>query len=555
MKNYLSKIILLWIVTAILAVSPVVWGQALNEETLKQIEKIMEKYQPANPGGQLSISQKGKIVFSKAYGMADLERNVSLTTESVIEAGSVSKQFTAAAILLLEQQGKLSTEDDIRKYLPEIPDYGVSITLGSMMRHVSGLRDWGNVAGMSGWGRSTKAFDNNDVLNIVARQKLLNYKPGERYLYSNSNYNLMAVVVQRVSGLSLAEFTKKYIFEPAGMTHTEWRNDYKKIVKNRALAYNKRGDQYQTEMPNEYAYGNGGLLTTTEDLLKWNAYYLSGKFGNPSLLEKQLQTTPFNNGMMGNYAAGLVVNPIRGWKAVSHTGATAGYRATLEHFPEMDLSIAWLSNTSEFDNSPAVSVAVRNLLVSDKAASTNNQAQIKPITLTSEQLKKYEGWYREESWARGNGIKLTAQDGKLSASRGGTLVPISEDTFMLGQNKIQFLESGKKMILNNPTETVTYVTVEAAVIDEKLLNSYTGFYYSDETESKLTFKTKDGKLFISAKPQSEFPLNPQYKDRFDSPIGEIQFIRGKENEIVGLEVSDGRAVRVRFDKVFGSGSK
>ena len=181
------------------------------QENLKQIEKVLEKFKPENPGYQLSISRNGKIVFSKASGMANLEYNIPMTMESVIEAGSVSKQFTAAAILLLEQQGKLSTQDDIRKFIPELPDYGDKITLDHMMRHTSGLRDWGSIASMSGWERSTKTYDNNDVLYIIARQKAVNFKPGERYLYSNSNYNLLAIVVERVSGLSLADYTKKYI--------------------------------------------------------------------------------------------------------------------------------------------------------------------------------------------------------------------------------------------------------------------------------------------------------------------------------------------------------
>ena len=320
------------------------------EDTVARIEKIFARYKPGGPGTQLAISRNGQLIFSKAWGMADLEHNTPLTTQSITEAGSVSKQFTAAAILLLEQQGKLSLDDDVRKYVPELPDYGHKITLRQMMQHKSGLKDWGAIAGIAGWPRTTKTYNNDDALYIIANQKTLNYKPGDEYLYSNSNYNLFAVIVQRVSGMSLADFTRKNIFEPAGMKNTQWRDNYKRIVPNRAMAYSKSGPAYQTNMPNEYVYGNGGLLTTAEDLLIWCNYYLNGKFGTPSLLPKQIATSAFNNGVMHPYAAGLFTGEYRGWKYVSHDGATAGYRANLEAYPELGLAIAWLSNTSEFDS-------------------------------------------------------------------------------------------------------------------------------------------------------------------------------------------------------------
>src|SRR6185503_15456376 len=164
---------------------------------------------------------------------------------------------------------------------------------------------------------------------IISNQKTLNYKPGDEYLYSNSNYNLFAIIVERVSGINLAEFTRRNIFEPAGMKHTQWRDNYKRIVPNRAIAYSRSGSGHQTNMPNEYVYGNGGLLTTAEDLVTWCNYYTSGKLGNPSLLNKQIETTPFNNGVMHSYAAGLFIDTERGWKIYTHDGATAGYRSNL----------------------------------------------------------------------------------------------------------------------------------------------------------------------------------------------------------------------------------
>jgi CubicO group peptidase (beta-lactamase class C family) len=259
------------------------------QDTSNNIEKIFSRYKLQNPGCQLSVSRNGSIIFSKAWGMSDLENNIPLSSNSIIEAGSVSKQFTAAAILLLEQQRKLSLNDDVRKYIPELPDYGTVIKLKHMMHHTSGIKDWGSIAQITGWERGTKIYSNKDALEMIAQQKTLNNKPGDEFIYSNSNYNLFAIIVKRVSGISLAEFTQKYIFIPAGMKHTQCRDNFRRIVKNGAIAYQKTDTAYESDMPNEDAYGNGGLLTTTEDLLKWNTYYLSGKLGNDTLISAMLK--------------------------------------------------------------------------------------------------------------------------------------------------------------------------------------------------------------------------------------------------------------------------
>ncbi len=375
------------------------------QDTLSQIEKLFIRYQPNNPGCELSISRNGNVIFSKAWGMADLEHNVVLTKESIIEAGSVSKQFTAAAILLLEQQHKLSLDDDVRKYIPELPDYGTPIKLRYMMHHTSGLRDWGSIAAIAGWPRTTKTYSNNDALDIIIHQKDLNNKPNDEFIYSNSNYNLFAIIVERVSGMSLAEFTLKNIFEPAGMSHTQWRNNYKRIVLNRAVAYDKTKDGYEMDMPNENVYGNGGLLTTTEDLLKWNDFFWGGKLGNPSLLPKQLAVDTLNNGTVNNYGAGLFIKQSRGLNYVQHSGATAGYRAYLAKYPQLNFSIAWLSNTSQFDTaSQNIVKQVENLFIKDVSVavkdSSSKPEQTEPKAAVADaafnELKQFTGEYNSD---------------------------------------------------------------------------------------------------------------------------------------------------------------
>ena len=412
-------------------------GQTL-QDTIAQVDKLLSQYQAFNPGGQLSIARNGEIIYSKAVGVGDLERNVPLTTSSIIEAGSVSKQFTAAALLLLEQQGKLSLDDDVRKYIPELRDYGMPIKLSHMLQHTSGLRDWGAIASLTGWSRGTQFYTNEDALEIIVRQKQLNNKPGDEFIYSNSNYNLAAIIVQRVSGLTLADFTKKYIFEPAGMTNTQWRDDPNRIVKNRAVAYSKTENGYKLNMPNEYVYGNGGLLTTTEDLLKWSNFYQQGKMGTSSLLAKQLQTKPLNDGKKSVYGAGLFIMKVRGWDNINHGGATAGYRAYLETFPELKLTIAILSNTPEF-NINALSDKVHKIFVTDKTDNTakieepKEEPKVEPAALSSETLKSYEGIYFSEE--TNTTVTLKVQNENLMIRlNANTIYPLksaTKDTFYI----------------------------------------------------------------------------------------------------------------------------
>jgi CubicO group peptidase (beta-lactamase class C family) len=368
----------------------------LSSDTLELLNKVMNRYTDNIPGAQVSIARNGKTIYESARGLANLEYKVQLTLQSKLEAGSVSKQFTSAAILLLEQEGKLSLQDDIRKYFPEIPDYGYTITINHLLHHTSGLKDWGAIAEIAGWPRGSKAYTNEDVLAIIAAQKTLNNIPGDEYIYSNSNFNLQALIVKRITGLELAPFTKKYIFIPAGMTNTEWRDDYTRIVIGRATAYSKYGAVYATNMPNENAYGNGGLITTTEDLLKWNDFYLNNKLGTAPLLQKQITLLPLNNGGYNNYAVGLFIDSVNGFSRITHSGATAGYRANLDYYPTLQLSIAWLSNNADgsFSDIPRQlsEVFIGKPPAKNNIASTNtnNKASYTPDSTT---LGEYVGMY------------------------------------------------------------------------------------------------------------------------------------------------------------------
>jgi len=518
-------------------------------DTLNQIEKIFTRYKATIPGAELAISRNGQIIFSKAWGMADLEHNVALTTASPTEAGSVSKQFTAAAILLLEQEGKLSLDDDVRKYVPELPDYKTPITLRQMMQHTSGIRDWGAIAGIAGWPRSTKTYNNEDALYIISNQRALNHKPGDEYLYSNSNYNLFAIIVQRVSGESLASYTKKKIFEPAGMKHTEWRDNFKKIVPNRAIAYSRNLANYQTNMPNEYVYGNGGLLTTAEDLAIWCNYYGTGKLGNPSLLQKQITSSLFNNGTKHNYAAGLFIGKFRGWNVYTHDGATASYRSNLDYYPELNLSIAFLSNSSEFDRDTFdVPEAVAKLFVPVKTPD-QAAAAVTEVSVPQETLNSYTGWYRNPR--TGAGVRFYINNGKLASTQARDMKAVSPTTFAINTSRV-IMQPGKerKFLFISAAKDSTYLTgVDSAMINEQTVAEYAGEYYSKDCDCRGLMKVKNGKLLLTQPPQTEFPLTPTYKDGFDSPIGNFYFVRDANKKIIGFKVSVGRARNVEFNRM------
>jgi CubicO group peptidase (beta-lactamase class C family) len=519
------------------------------QDTLALIDKAMSIYLPQNPGSQLSIQRNGKIIFSKAYGMADLEHNVPLTLTSKIEAGSVSKQFTAAAILLLEQQGKLSLNDDVRKYIPELPNYGNIIKLEQMMHHTSGLRDWGSVAYLSGWERTTKTYTNDDALEIIKAQKAFNNVPGAEYIYSNSNYNLLAIVVQRVSGQSLAEFTKQNIFIPAGMTNTEWRDNHNRIVKDRAMSYVLIKNGYETLMPNEDAYGNGGLITTTEDLLKWNDFYLSGKLGTPSLLSKQIKVEAFNNGKMNDYGAGLFIQKFKGQNLIQHGGATAGYRAFLETFPDLNLSFSFLSNTSQFDNSKVrLENVLRNIFITEPAKTPLKKDEIK-YTATKTLLLNYVGWYSDDR--DGRAVKVEVKNDSMFFDN-RLLMPQSETKFKMMVPSSIFVEisdSGKKLNVITERDSISYSKEESPTVDNQYLEKYIGKFFSTETNSTITVYLKEGKLMINLKPNSDYELKPTYKDGFNGLGGNLYFIKNKRNKIVAMKASNARVRNIEFKKL------
>ena len=337
---------------AVLAVlSPSLAGAATSSET-KAVDALFSQFGNTTPGCAVAVEQGGKRVLTKAYGMADLELGVPITPDTVFEAGSVSKQFTAASIAILASRGSLSLDDEVHEYLPELPDFGAWLTVKHLLNHTSGLREWSDIVELEGWPRTSRAISEDYAAQVIFRQKELNFAPGSQYSYSNSNYVLLMLIVQRVSGQSLEAFTEEKLFRPLGLTHTGWRADFTRMVPRRAQAYNKAGDgSWHLDMPFENVIGHAGLLTTVGDLMRWNEALTNPPDSFKAWVPMMTKSDAIEPGSRSGYALGLAIGPINGDKAISHTGTTAGYHAFLGRFPDLKLSIVTLCNSATVNNS------------------------------------------------------------------------------------------------------------------------------------------------------------------------------------------------------------
>src|SRR3984893_17014655 len=317
-----------------------------SDQKTAAIDEVFDDLaKPGSPRCALGVYREGGLIYAKGYGLANLEENVAITPKSVFDIGSTSKQFTAASILLLEKQGKLSVTDDVRKYIPELPDYGHTITILHLLNHTSGLRDYLTLMELAGVNTDSVTTD-EDALAFITRQKALNFAPGSEWHYSNTGFFLLSVIVQRASGKTLREFATENIFTPLEMTHTQYRDNHALLIPNRALAYAERDDKsgYTLDVSYFEQTGDGAVHTSVEDLLKWDENFYSPRVGGKEFLGEIQERSKLNDGKVLDYAKGLFRGDYRGLQTVSHGGAWGGYRAELLRFPDQHFSVACLCN-------------------------------------------------------------------------------------------------------------------------------------------------------------------------------------------------------------------
>ena len=356
----------LTIILALAVVTTSASAQSLDPATTSQIDALFARFnRPDTPGCAVGVFQNGAIVYSKGYGSANLEYGVPITPKTPFISGSVAKQFTAGAIALLVEQGRLSLDDDVRKYIPELPDYGAKITVDHLVHHTSGLRDFWALVGVAGM-RYDDGYTAGDVIRLASRQKALNFPPGSEYDYSNTGYVSLGIIVQRVTGKSLREFAAEQMFGPLGMTSTHYHDDHTMIVPGRASAYSPLPEGgWKINVWNNDIVGQGGVITTIEDLQKWDENFYTGKVGGPGFLKRQLQQGRLTSGRTLTYAFGLTVTEYRGLPLVEHGGSSGGYRTVITRFPSAHTSVAALCNVSDA-NPTMISHKIADLVLAPK---------------------------------------------------------------------------------------------------------------------------------------------------------------------------------------------
>jgi CubicO group peptidase (beta-lactamase class C family) len=523
---------------------------ATSADAAKKIDNIFAKASLETPGCAVGIAQNGKTILERAYGAADLEHGIPNTPATIFESGSVAKQFTAAAILLLEQDGKLKLTDDIRKYLPEMPDYGDTITIEQLLNHTSGLRDWGSVAAASGKPRGERTFSQQEVLDIASRQKSLNYKPGAEYSYTNTGYNLAAEIVARVSGKTFMDFTRERIFAPLGMTHSQWRDDYNRIVKGRAMAYASSGGGYKQSMPFMNVYGNGGMLTTIGDFLIWNEALTQNKLG-PAITKGLEKKSVLNDGREIPYARGLIVQTYKGVTEIGHSGSTGGYTTWLARYPGQGLSVAMLCNGPP----PGTFSLPRQLadMFLPPAASTSPAPGTAPADAAS-----LAGLF--VNTASGVPLRIVANGGTLQSAQIGApplpMTHVSEGRWTMAANtplsaKATFDGPDRFSLEAMDGNKFDYVRTAPASPTPDQLTEFTGTYASNETGATYRIAVEDGQLVVRVDrwPETAMKISPSYKDAFLSNSGLIRFYRDSAGRISQMSWGDGRMRDLRAPRV------
>lgn len=536
----------------LLASPAILFAQQPADSARARIDRVFAQWATTDgPGCAVGVAREGRLVHEAGYGMANLETATPITPASVFHVASVSKQFTAAAVLLLAKEGRLSLDDDIRKHLPEIPDYGHRITIRHLLTHTSGLRDQWDLLAMARGRFEENRITESDVLEIVARQKALNFAPGAEFLYSNTGYTLAAAIVKRVSGQSLRDFSEERIFRPLGMTQTQWQDDYTRVVRNRAAGYARRGDgKWHVSLPNYDTYGATSLFSTVGDLLLWQRNFDSLRVGDAALFRQMLERPVLANGDTSAYGLGLQVDEYRGQRNVNHSGGDAGYRTWLGRFPEHALDVVVLCNAST-SNPVLLGRAVADADFPVALASATPPVPAR-VSVTREQLASMAGLYLDPNAGSLLVVTLRGTDSLVvGTGTGPLLIPIGARRFRVtGQPvDLEFTADGRLLqhvLTGSRRSAPSFRRQEQARPTRDQLAAYAGTYYSEELGATYTVTVKDSTLRFRTRWANEVTLRPAYADAF---VGQytVNFTRDG-GAVDGMLMSSGRVRRVKFVK-------
>lgn len=542
--------------------------RAQETQAEKAVDKLFREWSStSSPGCAVAVIKDGKIIHQKGYGMADLEHDVPIRPSSVFYIGSVSKQFVAACMLLLDEQGKIDLDEDVRTYIPEFPDYGYKITIRHLIHHTSGVRD--NLTLWNLIGRShLEEIPEEEIFEMICRQKELNFEPGTRYMYSNSCYFLMSIIVKRASGLSLREYADQYIFQPLGMRHSIFGDNNRRIIRNRAFAYGKNPDGSFNSMLMRFdLVGSGGLYSTIEDLFLWDQNFYNNKVGKrgQAFIDDMLTNGKYKDGREVDYAFALVNGTYKGLKTISHSGALGGYRAFFIQFPEQRFSVIILSNLEIF-RPQQLAEKVTDIYLADQLQVTKKQEKEEKeappiITLSKNQLATWEGKY----WSSAIGFPIQVyleRDTLRYADEGWgkrTLLPIGENQFLLsdmnGAFTIQFnpatKQQARQLVVKYHGEEIgraDYYRAKAASKEE--MSQLAGRYYSSELDTPYHIKLEEQQLWLKLKNQGWQPMQRIKEDLYTAnEIGQFNFSFTAAGKVEGFRLDAGRVKNLKFSRV------
>lgn len=535
-----------------------------TDESAKVDQLFAEWDKPTSPGCAVAVMRDGKIIHERGYGMADLDHDVKITPTTVFHVASMSKQFTVAAVLLRAQEGKLALDDHVAKYVPEMPDFGVPITLRHLVHHTSGLRDQWELLTIAGWRYSLDLITDADILAVLARQKILNFPPGSKHLYSNTGYTLLAQVVKRVSGQSFRSFTGTRIFAPLGMSRSHFRDDHAEIVKDMAYGYAPRGGDvgFGLSIPNFDTVGATSLLTTVEDLARWDENFYDPRVGGETLVKQLQERGSLNDGSQLSYAGGLEIGKYRGLNLVSHAGRDAGYRADLIRFPDQHFSVAVLCNLASI-NPSALSRRIADIYLAPSLNARGGPPAVAALSPQpdGEQLKKWAGLYVDPGEGdRVMRVRLGGGNLRSGLEADGNLLDLEATTdarfryVSAPQTELVFQEGDN----GAPAMLTTYIggkmqhryaRAPSYEPTATLLQEFAGTYRSDEIDMPYTVTVRDGKLVIRSLKSNGLPLLPVAADLFSGRGNRVRFTRDTQGKVTGAMLNTARVQNFRFERL------
>lgn len=531
---------------------------------------------PNTPGGVVAVVRDGEIIFAETFGAASLRYGIPFEADTRTNIGSTSKQFTGFAIALLDKRGELSLDDDVRKHIPELPDFGETVTLRHLLTHTSGYREFLNTLFMSGRRLDLgDAIERRELIGIVQRQPALQNSPGAEWNYNNTGYGLLTVVVERVTGQDFPDWMEENVFRPLGMNDTLVRRDRASIIPNSAQGYLMAEDGgYREAMDLGGAMGAGGIYTTVGDLAKWMDNLGTGEHGGKDILA--VLTTPYEltSGSSTGYGFGLFIDEQGGLKRIQHGGADTAHRSNFMYFPELDAGVITQSNNAEFDGSIATKIAevfFEEQMESAKDAETALEIAPKedvetdgfdPATFEPEAFDAFTGRYEMEEMP-GFLLEFTRDGGhyylKATNQPRIEIYPVAANTFELRVvvASVVFHENEdgevETLTLNqNGAHPANRLTDEPWSPSEEELAAYTGRYFSEELETIYDIVVQDGKLVLQHRRLAPVTLTPSKPDQFTAggmPVALCEFERDESGKVVALLASNGRTRGVRFETI------